>query len=260
MYSNIIVENHAQLRVIKLNRPEKYNAVNAEMASELLDAMKQASADAAVRAILLSGEGKAFCSGQDLADVGSDLSRVPFDEIIEKQYNPLLMEIVSAPKPVIAYVNGVAAGAGANLALGCDIVLASTQASFIQAFAKIGLVPDTGGTWFLPRLVGLQKATALMMTGEKVSAEEAEKMNMIYQCLAAETAYEKAMEMAIRLSQMPTKALAEIKILLQNTDQNTLKQQLQQEKNAQVAMGHTQDLQEGVTAFVEKRTPKFQGK
>lgn len=244
--------------VLTLNRPDKFNSFNREMALQLQDALDAASNDTSVRAILLTGQGKAFCAGQDLAEAideqGPGISR-----IVEEHYNPIVLRIRSIEKPVIALVNGVAAGAGANIALSCDVVLAAASASFIQAFSKIGLIPDSGGTFFLPRLVGFQRASALMMTGDKVTATDALQMGMVYKVLADESSMEEALKTAAGLAAMPTKALGLTKRLLNDSLFNTHDKQLAAEGRVQVEAASTYDYSEGVNAFLEKRKPVFKG-
>lgn len=256
--SFILTEMKGEVMVLTLNRPDKFNSFNREMALQLQDALDAASNDTSVRAILLTGQGKAFCAGQDLAEAideqGPGISR-----IVEEHYNPIVLRIRSIEKPVIALVNGVAAGAGANIALSCDVVLAAASASFIQAFSKIGLIPDSGGTFFLPRLVGFQRASALMMTGDKVTATDALQMGMVYKVLADESSMEEALKTAAGLAAMPTKALGLTKRLLNDSLFNTHDKQLAAEGRVQVEAASTYDYSEGVNAFLEKRKPVFKG-
>ena len=244
---------------IKLNRPEVYNAFNRSMALQMQAALDEASQHEAVRVVVITGNGKAFSAGQDLGEAvapdGPGLER-----ILKEHYNPIIRSIVALEKPVIALVNGVAAGAGANIALACDVVIAHEQASFIQAFSKIGLIPDSGGTYFLPRLIGSQKALALMMTGDKVSAAEAERMNMIFKAIPADSYETFTTDFVTQIASMPTKALALTKKAVQLSWFQSLDEQLDTELNLQVEAGNTADFNEGVQAFLEKRKPNFTGK
>lgn len=244
---------------ITLNRPEVYNSFNRSMALQLQEALADVATNALVRAVVLTGSGKAFSAGQDLGEAvapdGPGLER-----ILKEHYNPIIRSIVALEKPVIALVNGVAAGAGANIALACDIVIAHEQASFIQAFSKIGLIPDSGGTYFLPRLIGSQKALALMMTGGKVSAKEAEQMNMIFKAVPADSYETFTADFVAQIASMPTKALALTKKAVQWSWFQSLDEQLDTELNLQVEAGNTADFNEGVQAFLEKRKPIFTGK
>lgn len=256
--THINIQNH--LAIITLNRPEVFNSFNREMALALQKALDDCASNNNLRAILLTGNGKAFCAGQDLKEVTSPELNPGFRAILDEHYNPIITRIRTIEKPVIAAVNGVAAGAGANIALACDVVVASEAASFIQAFSKIGLIPDSGGTFFLPRLIGFQKASALAMLGDKVSAEEAENMGLIYKVFPAENFMEEATKIAVTLSQMPTKALALTKKALNASLTNNLDEQLTLESKYQIASAQTEDYNEGVNAFVEKRKPEFKGK
>jgi len=247
--------------IIRLNRPEVYNSINREMGLELISALKSASDNDGVRAILLTGTGKGFCAGQDLAEaMPSDGELVDFGDVIQTIYNPIIKLLREIEKPIVAAVNGVAAGAGANIALAADIVVASSDAVFVQAFSKIGLIPDSGGTYFLPRLIGFQRASALMMLGNKVTAEDAKQMGMIYDVYPTESFEEKSLQLANKLAAMPTKGLAYTKKLLNKTFSQTLPEQLENEKKYQVLAGKTEDFIEGVSAFQQKRKPNFKGK
>jgi 2-(1,2-epoxy-1,2-dihydrophenyl)acetyl-CoA isomerase len=255
--SSILFEIKHPIGFITLNRPDKLNSFNREMAllmQERLDACKEKD----IRCVFITGAGKAFSAGQDLAEV-ADVNGPGMERILAEHYNPIVARIRRLEKPVVAAVNGVAAGAGANIALCCDIVVASKSASFIQAFSKIGLIPDSSGTFFLPRLIGWQKASALMMLGEKVPAEEAERIGMIYKVFPDKTFAENARNIASYLSQMPTKGLAYTKELLRHSTRATLDEQLQDEDIYQQRAADTKDFKEGVNAFLEKRNPKFTG-
>lgn len=256
--SSILFEIKNNVAIITLNRPEKFNAFNREMALLLQKTLDDCAADKNIRAIYLTGNGKAFCAGQDLGELTGE-NPPGFEVILAEHYNPVVSRIRTIEKPVVCAVNGVAAGAGANIALCCDVVVASSSASFIQAFSKIGLIPDSGGTFTLPRLIGFQKASALMMLGDKVSATEAERIGMIYKVFADENFADESMKTAITLSQMPTKGLAYTKLALNASLNNSLAEQLQKEDELQYKAAHTADYIEGVTAFIEKRQPVFKG-
>lgn len=255
----ILIENIGGVCKITLNRPEVFNSFNRKMALDLQAALKAAAEDQQVRAIVLTGQGKAFCAGQDLAEA-TQVDGPSMQQIVNEQYNPIITLIRTIEKPIIAAVNGVAAGAGANIALACDLTIARYSASFIQAFSKIGLIPDSGGTFFLPRLVGSQKALALMMTGDKVSAQEADNMNMIYKAVPDEEFETFVAGFAGQLAQMPTKGLGLTKKAVNQSFTNDLATQLALEEKLQVEAGKTNDFREGVQAFLEKRKPEFTGK
>tara|TARA_R110002095_G_scaffold130528_1_gene113206 strand:+ start:35 stop:814 length:780 start_codon:yes stop_codon:yes gene_type:complete len=257
---SIINEIQNGIATITMNRPEVFNSFNREMALLLQDELDKCEKDSTVRAIVISGKGKAFCAGQDLKEVTSPELNPGFKKILEEHYNPIVARIRKIEKPIIAAVNGVAAGAGANIALACDVVIASEYASFIQAFSKIGLIPDSGGTFFLPRLIGFQKASALMMLGDKVSALDAEKLGMVYKVVPSENFEEEVQKIATTLSKMPTKALGMTKRLLNKSMTNSLEDQLDMEGKLQIEAAQSEDYAEGVNAFVEKRTPNFKGK
>jgi 2-(1,2-epoxy-1,2-dihydrophenyl)acetyl-CoA isomerase len=243
---------------ITLNRPEVFNSFNQEMAFALQNQLDEAANNAEIRAVVLTGNGKAFCAGQDLAEA-TDPNGPELKSIVRDHYNPIILKIRNLEKPVIAAVNGVAAGAGANIALACDIVFAAESASFIQAFSKIGLIPDSGGTFMLPRLIGMQKAAALMMTADKVMAADAEKMNMIYKAVPDAELMTQVAQFAGQLAQMPTKGLGLTKRALNLSVTNNLEQQLAVEEELQTLAGSTYDFNEGTAAFLEKRKPVFKG-
>lgn len=255
--SSILFEIKDSIGIITLNRPDKLNSFNREMAL-LLQSVLDDCRSKEVRAVYITGAGKGFSAGQDLAEVvdpnGPGMSR-----ILSEHYNPIVTRIRNLEKPVVAAVNGVAAGAGANLALCCDIVVAARTASFIQAFSKIGLIPDTGGTYILPRLIGWQKASALMMLGEKVTAEDAERMGMIYKVFPEDIFSETALKIAGTLAQMPTKGLAFTKQILSIAFTSSFEEQLHDEDLYQQKAAATADYKEGVRAFLEKRAPVFKG-
>jgi 2-(1,2-epoxy-1,2-dihydrophenyl)acetyl-CoA isomerase len=261
--SSVLFEIKNNVGFITLNRPDKLNTFNREMAllmQQTLDECKSKD----VRCVFITGAGKAFSAGQDLAEVAPSSSTregaaISMATILSEHYNPIVTKIRKLEKPVVAAVNGVAAGAGTNLALCCDVVVASQSASFIQAFSKIGLIPDTGGTFFLPRLIGWQKASAMMMLGTNVSAEEAERIGMIFKVFPDETFLENAVNIAAHLSRMPTKGLAFTKQLLSHSFINSLDEQLQDEDIFQQRAADTDDFKEGVNAFLEKRKPDFKG-
>lgn len=255
----LVITKENGVATLKLNRPEVFNSFNQKMAFDLQKALDNCETDDSVRCIVLTGEGKAFCAGQDLAEA-TDPNGPELQSIVREHYNPIILKIRNIEKPIIAAVNGVAAGAGANIALACDMVFAKESASFIQAFSKIGLIPDSGGTFFLARLVGLQKATALMMTGDKVPAKEAEAMNMIYKAVSDEEFDEAVSKFAGKMAQMPTRGLGLTKKALNETYDNTLEQQLALEEKLQTEAGSTHDFNEGTQAFLEKRRPEFKGK
>jgi 2-(1,2-epoxy-1,2-dihydrophenyl)acetyl-CoA isomerase len=251
-------EIRESVALITMNRPDKLNAFDRSMALLLQAKLDEAASLKEVRCVVLTGTGKGFSAGQDLAEI-TEPQGPSMSQILSEHYNPIVRRIRNMPKPVIAAVNGVAAGAGANIALCCDIVVASSSASFIQAFSRIGLIPDSGGTWFLPRLIGWQKAMALAMLGEKVSALEAERLGMVYDVYRDEEFQQKVTELAHRLSLMPTHGLALTKHAFNQSMSNDLEAQLELEDRFQQEAALTFDYREGVDAFIRKRTPVFRG-
>ena len=252
----ILLHREAAWACVTLNRPERLNAFNKAMHRALFDALTALAADETCRAVLLTGAGRGFCAGQDLSDVdGDDLG-----DLLERHYNPLVRLIRGMAKPVVCAVNGTAAGAGANLAFACDIVLAARSAKFLQAFAKIGLVPDSGGTWFLPRLVGDARARALMLLAEPVGADKAEAWGMIWRAVDDADLMTEARTLTAHLAGMPTQGLALTKQALTLSAANSLDAQLDLERDSQRQAGLTPDYREGVAAFMDKRAPHFTGR
>jgi 2-(1,2-epoxy-1,2-dihydrophenyl)acetyl-CoA isomerase len=254
--SSVLMEISSGVGIITLSRPDKLNAFNREMALLLQDKLDECAGNKKIRAVLITGYGKGFSSGQDLAEA-ADPEGPGIEKILSEQFNPVIMKIRNLAKPVVAAVNGIAAGAGANIALNCDIVVAASSASFIQAFSKIGLIPDSGGTFIL--LIGWQRASALMMLGEKVCAADALQMGMIYKIFPDENFREESINMAMALAQMPTKGLALTKQALSSSLNNTIGEQLKVEDKLQAIAGMSKDYAEGVKAFIEKRKPVFTG-
>lgn len=257
----ILVAVEAGVQTITLNRPERLNAFNPEMLGLLREALERAGDDGAVRAVLLTGAGRGFCAGQDLSerDVGGDAA-IDLSVTIESLYNPLVRRMRALPKPIVCAVNGVAAGAGANVALACDLVLAARSASFIQAFARIGLVPDSGGSWVLPRLVGRARAAGLALLGDKLAAEDAASWGLIWKAVDDDKLMDEAGALARGLAAGPTRAYGLIKRALDASENNTLEAQLELERDLQRKAGLTEDFREGAAAFMEKRKPDFKGR
>ncbi len=261
-HSSILFESAGGTARITLNRPDRLNSFNDAMHAELRDALARVKEDATARVLLLTGAGRGFCAGQDLSDRSVAPGDVPVDlgASIERNYRPLILTLRAMPMPVVCAVNGVAAGAGANLALACDLVIAAKSASFIQAFCKIGLVPDSGGTWFLPRLVGTARALGLAMLGDKLSAEQAAAWGLIWKCVEDAELKPTTDALLAQLAQAPTKGLASIKRAMYAAGGNTLEAQLDLERDCQRELGYSADYREGVAAFIEKRPPRFTGR
>jgi len=261
-YEQIRFETRDRIARITLQRPDRLNSFTAQMHGELRDALARITSGGDVRVLLLTGEGRAFCAGQDLSDraVAPGASPVDLGASIEENYRPLVLALRNLPLPVVCAVNGVAAGAGANIALACDIVIAKKSASFIQAFCKIGLVPDSGGTYFLPRLVGSARAMGLAMLGDRVSAEQAAAWGMIWKSVDDGEFDASVDQLLTQLADAPTAGLAAIKRSLYASSANTLEQQLDVERDAQRTLGYSADYREGVAAFLEKRAPRFSGR
>ena len=257
-YQNILFKTQDNIAEIKLNRPQLLNSFNYEMADEFLDTLKKCDENKKIRTIIITGIGRGFCAGQDLEEA-TRKNGPPIDAIIDHTYNPIIKMITSIEKPIICYVNGIAAGAGANLAISCDITFAASSAKFIQSFINIGLVPDSGGTYNLPRLIGKQKAAGLMFSGEKISSAEAEKIGMIYKRVDDENGYQITLDFAKKISEKPTKSIGLIKNLINLSNKNSLYEQLELEKKYQIAAANSTDHREGVKAFFEKRNPKYVG-
>lgn len=263
MSESILLSIDAQVATITLNRPDRLNSFNAEMHQALSDAMDRVeNPESAVRALLMTGAGRGFCAGQDLSDrnVAADAEVPDLGASIETWYNPLIRRLQNLPMPVVCAVNGVAAGAGANIALACDLVLAARSASFVQAFCRLGLVPDSGGTWFLRRAVGAQRALGLSLLGDKISAEKAESWGMIWQVVDDDQLAEQAQALAAHLATQPTSGLALIKRAIHAAADNTLEEQLDLERDLQRKAGKADDYREGVAAFMAKRKPEFKGR
>jgi 2-(1,2-epoxy-1,2-dihydrophenyl)acetyl-CoA isomerase len=260
--SSILVSLDAGVLSITLNRPDKLNSFNPEMHQRLKAALERARDEAAVRAVLLTGAGKGFCAGQDLSERNVAAGAAPIDlsVTIGSYYNPLVRRMRELPKPIVCAVNGVAAGAGANIALACDLVLAARSASFLQAFSRIGLVPDSGGTWFLPRLAGTARAMGLALLADKLPAEEAERWGIIWKAVDDAVLAEQSISLARTLAAGPTKAYGLIKKAMHASAGNTLDAQLDLERDLQREAGASEDYREGVAAFMQKRKPAFKGK
>ena len=260
-YNTIKFTTNNGVATLTLNRPKALNSFTSEMHEEVRQAVAQVIENPDIRCLVLTGAGRGFCAGQDLGDrtVTSDGGAPDLGESVEKNYNPLIRSLMNLPKPVICAVNGVAAGAGSSIALACDIVLAARSSSFIQVFCKIGLVPDSGGTFNLPRTVGLARAKGLAMLGDKLPAETAEEWGLIWKCIDDDDLQEEAQKMARHLATQPTRGLGRIKKLLNESSTNTLVEQTDLEQQAMQELGQSDDYREGVAAFMEKRPPVFKG-
>ncbi len=259
--TSILLQKSEGVATITLNRPDKLNSFNVAMHEQLRDAITNVRQDKSIRALLITGAGRGFCAGQDLSDRQVDPGAPPPDlsVTLDTYYNPLVRSLRALPIPVICAVNGVAAGAGANFALACDMVLAARSASFIQAFCKIGLIPDCGGTYFLPRLIGGARAMGLAMLGDKLSAAQAEQWGLIWQCIDDDKLQDEAMKLVKHFATQPTKGLALMKQALYASQNNSLDEQLNVERDLQKIAGHSRDFREGVSAFIQKRAPQFKG-
>jgi len=261
-YQTILFEITAGVARLTLNRPDRLNSFNVQMHGEVRDALAQVASSKDARVLVLSGAGRGFCAGQDLGDraVAPGGDRVDLGDSVEKYYKPLVLALRNLPMPVICAVNGVAAGAGANIALACDLVVATRSASFVQAFSKIGLVPDSGGTWFLPRLVGTARAMGLALLGDKLPAEQAAQWGLIWRCVDDADFKAAVDQLATQLASAPTQGLARTKQAIYESWGHSLEEQLNQERDFQRELGRSQDYAEGVAAFTEKRNPKFVGR
>ena len=261
-YETILVEKEQGVSRITLNRPDKLNSFNVQMHRELQAALDDIATDGQTRAVLLTGSGRGFCAGQDLGDraVSADDERPDLGMSVEKFYNPLIRRLTSLPMPVVCAMNGVAAGAGASVVMACDIVLAARSSSFILSFAKVGLVPDSGSSWHFARAIGLPRAKALAMLGNKLPAEQAEQWGLIYQVVDNDDLMDEAGKLAAHLATQPTEALGKIKNLVHTCFDYSLHEQLERERAQMQYLGRSDDYREGVASFMEKRQPNFKGK
>jgi 2-(1,2-epoxy-1,2-dihydrophenyl)acetyl-CoA isomerase len=260
--ASVLVSVEAGVETITLNRPDKLNALNPEMHKLLREALERAADEPQIRAVLLTGAGRGFCTGQDLSerDVSPGAAPIDLSVSLGSNYNPLVRRMRALPKPIVCAVNGVAAGAGANVALACDIVIAARSASFIEAFARLGLVPDAGGTYFLPRLIGTARAMGVALLAEKIGAEQAEQWGLIWKAVDDDKLAHQARALADKLAQGPTKGYGLLKKAMYASSGNLLDAQLELERDLQREAGFSEDYREGVTAFKEKREPRFKGK
>ena len=260
MYQHLLVEEKNNAQYITLNRPEVFNAFNDEMSFELQDALKKASRNDAIRVVILSGEGKAFCSGQDLKDIKDQVGKRSLSESVHKRYNPMIKLIRKMKKPVICKLNGVAAGAGCSIALACDMIIASEHAKLIEVFVNVGLVLDSGSSFFLPRVVGYNKAFELATLGSKISAQEAHNLGMIYKVVSADELTSETEKLVEYYANAPTKAVGLIKSMLNKSYNSTLPEMLEYEAYCQEMAGFSDDYKEGILSFIEKRKPNYSGK
>lgn len=261
-YQTILFEVSGGVARLTLNRPDRLNSFNVQMHKEVREALSQLTNNSEARVLVFTGAGRGFCAGQDLGDraVAPGGQGVDLGDSIENYYKPLVLALRNLPMPVIGAINGVAAGAGANIALACDLVIATKSASFVQAFSKLGLVPDSGGTWFLPRLLGNARAMGLALLGDKLPAEQAAQWGLIWRCVEDAEFKNAVDQLATQLAAAPTRGLARTKQAIYESWSHTLEQQLDQERDFQRELGRSQDYAEGVAAFTEKRTPKFTGR
>jgi len=261
-YQTILFEVSGGVARLTLNRPDRLNSFNVQMHKEVREALSQLANNSEARVLVFTGAGRGFCAGQDLGDraVAPGGQGVDLGDSIENYYKPLVLALRNLPMPIIGAVNGVAAGAGANIALACDLVIAAKSASFVQAFSKLGLVPDSGGTWFLPRLLGNARAMGLALLGDKLPAEQAAQWGLIWRCVEDAELKSTVDQLATQLAAAPTRGLARTKQAIYESWSHSLEQQLDQERDFQRELGRSQDYAEGVAAFTEKRTPKFTGR
>jgi 2-(1,2-epoxy-1,2-dihydrophenyl)acetyl-CoA isomerase len=262
MYQTIVLEKTNGVANLTLNRPDRLNSFNVQMHEELQSALDDIATDGETRCVVLTGAGRGFCAGQDLGDraVSADQAAPDLGMSVEKFYNPLIRRITNLKMPVICALNGVAAGAGASVVMACDIVIAAKSASFILSFAKVGLVPDSGSSWHFARAIGLPRAKAMAMLGNKVKAEQAEQWGLIYQVVEDDDLQTTAAELGNHLAKQPTEALANIKELVHTAFDYSLNEQLERERKAMQHLGRSDDYREGVASFMEKREPNFKGK